>query len=153
MLLDIGVVDTFGSADATSFLTDRTSKVYAPCLQPRGVASLLIVNDVASVHRGHFPRREEFPASAHVDQTAGPIVDVAMLGVSGPELQRNCGSGTTKLPWFSLLRWGTRSPGRVHSKQTQLFVFCSRSMRQICPECSVAPWRRAEGSSHELARQ
>lgn len=35
-----------------------------------------------------FSSGEEFLASAHIDQTACLIVDVAMPGMSGPDLQR-----------------------------------------------------------------
>jgi len=45
-----------------------------------------------------FPSAEEFLASGYVDQTKCLILDVAMPGMSGPDLEREVALGGYKIP-------------------------------------------------------
>ena len=63
-----------------------------------------------------FASAEEFLASDYVDQTRCLILDIAMPGMSGPDLQRELTRRRQEIPIVFITAHGTRASARACSK-------------------------------------
>jgi FixJ family two-component response regulator len=78
-----------------------------------------------------FSSGEEFLASAHVDRTACLIVDVAMPGMSGPDLRRE------------LRQRGNETPV-VFITALEDEAICARALQEGATDCLLKPFNEVD---------